>query len=350
MSAKRIVLHIGLHKTGTSSIQETLRVNRERLIERGLLFPRTLPGNHSNLFYNAFGAAPETYHANRARGLGREEIATRTARTLAALAEEVAASPCETIVFSGEDACTFDKAAAERAHEFFAGLVPGAAIEILFYTRHPIDYIASAVQENVKGNGLTVARAKQIHTGTAPRRYQRVHDVFAGVFGKEALRFRSFEAARERPGGLIADFMAALGLTAEGLREVRRNESIAGELVGFLSERNGATPPLPLPKEDAAKLFALKGSPADVLDAAEKARLWQFAAGDLVFLSRTYGIRYEREPARPRADDRRAAFLEGVAEILPQLTPEVAEALSHYLAQSGLQPAVAAASPSRSPL
>jgi hypothetical protein len=111
---------------------------------------------------------------------------------------------------------------------------------------------------------------------------------------------------------------------------------------------------LVLPREDAAKLFDLKGSPADVLDAAEKARLWQLGAGDLVFLSRTYGIRYEREaPRDAAAAEHRAVFVREAAALLPELSPAVAEAFAHYLARAGLaasdQPA-AVASPSRSPL
>jgi len=352
MSGKTIVLHIGLHKTGTSSIQETLRANRDRLIERGVLYPRSLPGNHSNLFYNAFSPTPETYHANRARGLTREEIATRTARTLDALTREVADSPCGTIVFSGEDACTFRMDAAERAHAFFSTLTPSPTIEILLYTRHPVDYIASAVQENVKGNGLTIARAKQIHMGAAPRRYQRIYDVYAGVFGKAAVRFRSFEMARAGKGGLIGDFLGAIGSDAAGIEEVRRNESIAGELVPFLSALNAETPPLALSKEDAALLFALKGSAAEVLDAAEKVQLWQFVAGDIVFLSRTFGITYERDAGRPDAD-RRADFMREAAAALPRLSPPVQEAFAEYLARSGLAgdgQSAATLSPRRSPL
>ena len=118
---------------------------------------------------------------------------------------------------------------------------------------------------------------------------------------------------------------------------MRSNESIAGELVPFLSELNGATPPVVLPEADAARLFALRGSPADVLDPAEKLRLWQFVAGDVVFLSRTFAIRYEREGADARdTAARRAAFVDGAAAALPALSPPVREAFADYLARAGL--------------
>lgn len=343
MSPTTIVLHIGLHKTGTSSIQETLRQNRDALQARGVVYPRALPANHSNFFYNAFGAAPETYHANRAHGLTREAIAERTAPTLEALRKEVAAHAGRTIVFSGEDACTLDAAATARAHAFFASLVPGARLEVLLYTRHPVDYIASAVQENVKGNGLTIARAKAIHMGAAPDRYQKIHKTYGDVFGEAAVRLRSFEAGREAAGGLIGDFMAALGVSAEGIVAVRRNESIAGELVPFLSERNAMAEPFALPPQDAARLFALKGGSTDVLDAAEKMRLWQFVAGDIHFLSRRFGIRYEREvaPGPSVAAERRARFVREAAAALPDLSAPVRAAFEDYLVRAGLRESAA---------
>ena len=36
----RIVLHVGIHKTGTTSIQDTLCANIDRLAETGLVYPR----------------------------------------------------------------------------------------------------------------------------------------------------------------------------------------------------------------------------------------------------------------------------------------------------------------------
>ena len=41
-SIKTINVHIGLHKTGTSSIQYTLYTQREILEEKGYLYPQSL--------------------------------------------------------------------------------------------------------------------------------------------------------------------------------------------------------------------------------------------------------------------------------------------------------------------
>ncbi|MDF2378118.1 MAG: hypothetical protein P1U81_17905 [Verrucomicrobiales bacterium] len=47
---KRLILHVGTEKTGTTSIQNLLAVNRKRLREEGFLFPQSLgPVNHTLL-------------------------------------------------------------------------------------------------------------------------------------------------------------------------------------------------------------------------------------------------------------------------------------------------------------
>ena len=43
----KLFLHIGLHKTGTSSIQESLIQNKDNLVKEGILYP-----NHIKIFDN----------------------------------------------------------------------------------------------------------------------------------------------------------------------------------------------------------------------------------------------------------------------------------------------------------
>ena len=91
MGLRTVILHIGIHKTGTSSIQDAFAGGRAALRAAGILYPASLPANHSHFLYNAFSAAPERYHANIAHGRGRAEVAADVARVLAALRAEIAA-------------------------------------------------------------------------------------------------------------------------------------------------------------------------------------------------------------------------------------------------------------------
>ena len=54
MKEKRLILHIGTHKTGSTSIQKTLDLNRKLLASNGFFFPAVQPSNHSVSFYPIF--------------------------------------------------------------------------------------------------------------------------------------------------------------------------------------------------------------------------------------------------------------------------------------------------------
>jgi hypothetical protein len=333
-----VVLHIGLHKTGTTSIQETLAAHRDLLAARGILFPASLPANHSQFVYDAFSAAPERYHANLARGLDAAAIAARTAATVEALRREIAAKRPATLVLSAEDACTLSEAEVARLAEVLPGLVERPEPRVLLYTRHPVTYVESAVEENIRGNGLTLERAKAIHIAGTADRYRTIAARWGAVFGERAVELRAFETAAAGPGGLVGDALAAIGTTAEGIGQVRANVSVAGEIVRFLAERNARGAP-PLAPADARLLFALRGTRADLLTAADRQRIAERAAADVVWLAERWGIRYDLTTPRRTPDEverhrRHAAFRAALSAILGELSPPLAAELDARFALS----------------
>ena len=61
---RHCILHIGIPKTGSSSIQKTLHVNRDRLAEAGILYQTTLPGEKGTAAHHKLGA--------NVRGVGKQ--------------------------------------------------------------------------------------------------------------------------------------------------------------------------------------------------------------------------------------------------------------------------------------
>ena len=57
--SRRVFLHIGLHKTGTTYLQGVLRANRRRLAELGVFYPggKGQP-THTFAVYDLFGRRP----------------------------------------------------------------------------------------------------------------------------------------------------------------------------------------------------------------------------------------------------------------------------------------------------
>lgn len=70
---KNIFLHIGIHKTASTTIQNSLYTEREKLAEAGILYPvfnirENNASNHSIAFYSLICEEPQKYHINVGHG------------------------------------------------------------------------------------------------------------------------------------------------------------------------------------------------------------------------------------------------------------------------------------------
>lgn len=88
---KKVVVHIGTHKTGTTSIQEALEKGRNRLADRSVWYARTDREPHAHLPKHS-----SLTHALRGKG------ARSAAHELSLILDEFEKSNCDTLVLSAE--------------------------------------------------------------------------------------------------------------------------------------------------------------------------------------------------------------------------------------------------------
>lgn len=342
---KTVVLHIGRHKTGTSSIQQTFAANPGILRRQGLLYPASLPVNQSGFFIDAFSPDPWRHPNNRRFNLSREALQQRVATQFRDFRAEVADFSGDRIVLCAEDACTLGFESVARIRKTFDDiLMPD--YRVVLYTRHPVSYASSAIQQNVKGNGLTIEDAKRIHLAGGGKRYSEIVDAYARVFGHDAVTLRSFEAAVKEKTNVVNDFSDVLGMDATGLEMRFANESIAAEIVHFISwlyvgPRVSEGRPtwnretrVPVSGPDRARLHAVKGAKAELLDQDEIDEVWRSVSGDMAFLRETYGISYskpEKSPGSP-AKIFQPDFMGRISGILPRLAEPLQAELKRFLA------------------
>lgn len=188
-----LYLHIGLHKTGTSTLQNFLGRNAGALAEAGYSWPRSglVGGGHHNLGYELMGKGrffPE-------------------AGGLEALAAELAEA--KNAIVSSEELEFLDLAQVRRLRQGL-GERP---VKVLVYLRRQDELIASTYAQQVRmganlGNLADYALASLYN----PRfDFSQLLARWARVFGREALDVGVIcgETAGER---LIADFLARIGL------------------------------------------------------------------------------------------------------------------------------------------
>lgn len=238
----RLILHVGMPKTGTSSIQETLFHGltdpRFRYVGLGMV-------NGSRPIQSLVGDSPVVAHAHPLQGI--DPVAMRAAATRfreswerqVALARKAGATP----VVSAED-CWF--LTAEELGRLDAMIrSAGYGAQVVVYLRSPLGWLGSMYQELLKSGheafvdglliGGDVDRAWGRPFGCD---YLRQLGVFAEVFGGANLTVRMFDRAVMAEGCVVMDFCGLLGIRMERSRVRRVNEGLSLDAARFVHAYN----------------------------------------------------------------------------------------------------------------
>ena len=207
-----LTLHIGTHKTGTSSIQACMEANRARLRAAGFHYPRccsAFDGNHSPLC----AAMVRDPRDDRWEGMpGWDDFVA-----------ECRQAGAPTVLVSAElfSARLRNRQHALRIRDMFRGVFD--TVTVVVYLRRQDEYVRSMYMEAVKHGFFNKARLAPTFAESAAQIAERQGDYLAllrnldEAFGRENLRVRVFEKGQLRPGGLLPDFLDACGIPAAGL-------------------------------------------------------------------------------------------------------------------------------------
>lgn len=211
MEAKRLLLHAGEPKTGTTAIQILLRDNRATLKESGYLVPESGSsriGNHTGLVNAILGrAVPPSY-----------------ADCVDAFRREVAADSAHTVIVSAEnlDYRFRNPDERERILRFMHDL--GLAITVVMFIRPDAEAHCSLYAEQAKSFLFTCTMSEFALTR---RRYVHLLEL-AATPGIQTI-FRPYNAEVRRRGA-AREFMRAIGFSDDAIDrfgpECRVNESI----------------------------------------------------------------------------------------------------------------------------
>ena len=201
-SGRRLLVHIGLPKCGSTTIQQALGVLEPELRRRGVLLPAA----------GRAEAAGEPCHANLAREL--DGVAFEPAlggwRKLAA---EICGSDASTVVLTAETLSHVGREAAAKVASVAASC--GRAVEVVGYVRPQWEILESFYAQKVR-TGAQRLPFDVFAAASFLRPPQRHHKLgFRRVFAPWRERFglrvrvRPLEALREQ-GGLAGDFLGLL--------------------------------------------------------------------------------------------------------------------------------------------
>ncbi|ENU2667026.1 hypothetical protein ACE4N1_000080 [Campylobacter coli] len=227
-------IHIGIPKTGTTVIQKFFKLNRSKILNKYILYPKTVGDeHHQTLAGFAYNISRLTTHRKHLKLYNNYEYINYRKKILKKLKEEICG--INEIVFSSE---VFQEQLSKREiyrlkkYLIFLGFTE---VKIIVYLRNTPELFKSLCSMFCKNNEKSIINL-------LPYDNSRIHHIcnhkqtlqwWGEIFGKENLIVRLFDNNEFYQGDLLKDFIHSIGLEwdDEFIIPPKQNESL--DLLGI---------------------------------------------------------------------------------------------------------------------
>jgi hypothetical protein len=308
-TGRRVILHIGGEKTGSTTLQATLAANRRTLAEAGVLYSRVAGAeNHVRLVLHAtegVGTRDLRPMAGLEDGAAFDDFLDSFADRLA---EEAEASGATTLVYSNEHLSSRIRDA-EGVRRLWSVLGPLAdEIKLVYYARPQAELVVSSWSTMLKsGEARPFDVDALVRLGT-PLDHLAVLERWGGFFADPYWLLRPYQPSALVSGDIVEDFLTSTGLPAVAVprRLPPRNRSLDAVTAEFLRLYNTATgvgpgrQPAPARGPLIRLLEELSDGPGLRLPAEQEAAIAaRFAEGNATVAQRLLGRETLFAPTEP---------------------------------------------------
>jgi len=218
MKQPEIIVHVGMHKTGTTSIQRTLD---KHLNDPHFVYVKLANPNHSRQIFTLF---EERNHPS-VNVIGDQEVEEANNQTRNRLIESFQAHNNKKYIISGESIRGMSKDSLVNFKSFLSQYFQ--KITIVAYIRSPKAYMESAFQQIIK-DGTNHFDIDRIYPN-----YQKFQQFF-DVFGQENVKLWKFDPKHFPNNNVVLDFSQRLGMQIDPKKVINENESISKEALSLL--------------------------------------------------------------------------------------------------------------------
>lgn len=211
---KRIIIHIGRPKTGTTALQAFFAGRRSLLKERGIHYPMASPETMPNCKVGHTPYSLEIAHILHShklakwKGDARAEIEATLQKSLASLLTRVEAAACETVLISNEHLLGLGP-------KLLIPLLADYHVTVVCYIRRQDEIIQSAYIQQVRSpllrsTGTIHDLIKQPHFINRFDYHEKLMD-WGEAVGLENMVVRVYDK-KSLSDGIVADFFKAVGI------------------------------------------------------------------------------------------------------------------------------------------
>ncbi len=219
---RKAIVHIGTEKTGTTSIQSGLFINRDELARRGWLFPISA-GLQSNFRLVMFCKdTPPPFMLNFARLASADDVDEKWRREFAdrhrAEVQQFQRQRNESVVvYSSEhlQSTLVEPEEVERLADFLSSLYD--EVEIVVYLRRQDRFALSAHNTALRAGLTKPFDFSRIHPNSPYYNFLGLLERWSCVFGDRCMRVRVFERDKLVGGDAVRDFFELVGLDSAAL-------------------------------------------------------------------------------------------------------------------------------------
>lgn len=224
MTKPRCILHIGMPKTGSSSIQATLW--RENKIEDCEYLKIGKVSNHAPIIFSLFSKRPELYYIHKDERRTLPQVDEFVMHYRRELTKTLTSIQEKQYIISGEDILYLQE---DELHELKLYLLQfSCEILVIGYVRPPISFMQSAAQQNIRAGAVGFGIAD-----FSPN-YRNGLEKFDRVFGQDKVSLIKFAPDSLVAGDVVVDFCSRIGISVENKKILRVNESLSLEAIALL--------------------------------------------------------------------------------------------------------------------
>ncbi len=242
-----IFLHIGIAKTGTTSLQSFLSSNPKLLRKHGFFYPKS-PGqkNHTDLANFAQDDDKLDDELRKLEGITDKNSLDQFRSSFESrFIREVTKAKSKKIVLSNEHCWNKLNSSSEiaRLHRLLRQISNN--IKVVVYLRRQDDLLVSAFSTAIKAGRTKKFGIPDPHTGRNQYNFYKLLDLWGNVLGDDNIVVKRFDRNTLTQGNIVADFLDTIGLKPpyDSLPYVEDNPRLDWMTLEFLRQFNQLVPP-----------------------------------------------------------------------------------------------------------